>query len=283
MLKDIHIASKPRLVRGNMLLVVASYIFALQFVSFDAKVFLSLIIGSYLIMSSACIVNNMIDRNYDKFMKRTKNRPTVRNNKNLNKYVTASTLMVLSGILILIQINNLTALLGVAGFILYSFVYTLSKRYTVYNTYIGGVPGALPSLSGYTAATGNIDLSGFMLFTTLFCWQIPHFYALAINQLKGYKASGFKMMPIYKGIYRARIEMIIFSVLYTVLVAYIGLSSGVTFLIPVLVLGANIFWLKDIILYNNSNVNNWSITIFKRSIYALTIYAGCLVFIGLTA
>ena len=92
-------------------------------------------------------------------------------------------------------INFMTSLVSFLTIISYLFVYTPLKRITSFNTIIGSIPGALPVLGGWTAATNNLNSASWMLFSILFCWQIPHFLAIAIIYAKDYKKGGFKMLP----------------------------------------------------------------------------------------
>jgi protoheme IX farnesyltransferase len=94
------------------------------------------------------------------------------------------------------KVNLLTALLGVATLGSYLFVYTPLKRFTTLNTVIGAVPGALPPLMGWTAATDAVNIQGWALFAILFLWQLPHFYAIAWIYREDYARAGYVMLPV---------------------------------------------------------------------------------------
>src|SRR5690606_26522333 len=100
---------------------------------------------------------------------------------------------VLGTALLILHVNALTAALGVLTVVLYAAVYTPLKRMTTFNTLVGGIPGALPPLMGWTAAQNQIGMGGILLFALLFFWQLPHFLALAWMYKDDYRRGGFRM------------------------------------------------------------------------------------------
>ena len=143
-------------------------------------IFLILVLGVFLSSSGASILNQYIERHHDAKMNRTKNRPIP------SKKIKAQTALFLGiflsiiGPLVLCLINFLTAFISFLTILIYIAIYTPSKRITSFNTIIGSIPGALPPVGGWAAATGQININALMLFGILFCWQIPHFLSLAI-------------------------------------------------------------------------------------------------------
>ena len=158
-------------------------------------IFLYLISGTFISSSGACILNQYFEVEFDKKMNRTKLRPLPTGIIKLKNALILGLFFSFLGPFILFQINFLTSLISVLTILIYIIVYTPLKRYSSFNTIIGAIPGALPPLGGWVAATNEINIQGMLLFGILFCWQIPHFLSLAIIYKEDYKLGGFKMLP----------------------------------------------------------------------------------------
>ncbi|GAW81364.1 protoheme IX farnesyltransferase [Plasmodium gonderi] len=173
--------------------------------------FFSLTLGVYLCSSSANTFNQIIERDIDKIMNRTKRRPLVYNNKiSLKNAKIFGILTAVAGSLILYFFNNpLTSLLGVFNIFLYTCVYTRLKRRTPYNTHIGSIVGSIPTLMGCTAVEENLLIpEPWILFITQLLWQFPHFYSLAYLYKDDYLKGKYKMFPLedkQNGIYTANL------------------------------------------------------------------------------
>ena len=155
-------------------------------------------------------------------------------------------------------INYLTTVICFSTIFLYLFVYTPSKRYSTLNTLIGSIPGALPVVGGWTAATNSLNSISWILFAILFCWQIPHFLAIAIIYSKDYKKGGFKMLPSeYPNSKHTQYHVLFFSI------AMIGTSMGLYFkqildlgyLIGISIIGALFFIIVFKFIKNSSSKN----------------------------
>ena len=157
--------------------------------------FLYLISGTFISSSGACILNQYFEVEFDMKMNRTKNRPLPTGIIKLNNSLILGLFFSFFGPIILFKINFLTALISFLTIFIYIAIYTPLKRYYSFNTIIGAIPGALPPLGGWVAATNQVNIEGLLLFGILFCWQIPHFYSLAIIYKEDYKRGGFKMLP----------------------------------------------------------------------------------------
>lgn len=157
--------------------------------------FLYLILGTFISSSGACILNQYFEVEFDIKMNRTKNRPLPTGVIKLNNALILGLFFSFFGPIILLKINFLTALISFLTIFIYIAIYTPMKRYSSFNTIIGAIPGALPPLGGWVAATNQVNIEGLLLFGILFCWQIPHFYSLAIIYKEDYKRGGFKMLP----------------------------------------------------------------------------------------
>ena len=179
----------------------------------------------FLSSSGGAVLNQYLEKDFDAQMKRTKNRPIPSNRVlPLNALLFGSILCVFGVFFVYQTINNLTAFICLLTIILYLFVYTPSKRFSTFNTLIGSIPGALPVLGGWTAATNQINSISWILFSILFCWQIPHFLAIAIIYAQDYKDGGFKMLPSeYPNSKHTQYHVLFFSI------AMIGTSLGLYF------------------------------------------------------
>ena len=162
----------------------------------DYQTLIFLLIGMFFSASGCAVLNQYLEKDFDAQMNRTKNRPIPSGRISpINALIFGSILSVFGVFFIYVTVNLLTTIICFLTVFLYLFVYTPSKRFSTFNTIIGSFPGALPVLGGWTAATDNLNSISWILFSILFCWQIPHFLAIAIIYAKDYKKGGFKMLP----------------------------------------------------------------------------------------
>ena len=155
-----------------------------------------LFMGGFLLSGAAGVVNQIIEKDFDKLMTRTMNRPLPTGRLTVQEAITFCVLCLMTGVsILLIYTNLLTTLLSVLSMILYSFVYTPLKRVGQVAVFVGAIPGALPPLLGWTAATGIISHEALIIFGIQFIWQFPHFWAIAWVADDDYKKAGFKLLP----------------------------------------------------------------------------------------
>lgn len=151
--------------------------------------------GTALLAAGASILNQYLERDLDRLMRRTEGRPLPSGQMDADLALALGVGLCVAGLFwLLFAVNRLTAGLGALTLVSYLFIYTPLKRVTVLNTLIGAVPGALPPLMGWAAATGNLDPSGWALFAVLFFWQLPHFMAIAWLYREDYRRAGFRML-----------------------------------------------------------------------------------------
>jgi protoheme IX farnesyltransferase len=159
--------------------------------------FLLALMGVGCATSGASVLNNYLERNFDARMKRTRNRALPAGLIEPTKALIVGVSLVLFGVLLLmLAANLLTAFLVLLAAFLYVLVYTPLKRVTWLNTTFGAIPGAIPPMAGWAAATGRLDVGAWALFAILFAWQHPHFFAIAWMFRDDYRAAGFKMLPV---------------------------------------------------------------------------------------
>ncbi|MBF8246711.1 MAG: protoheme IX farnesyltransferase [Rickettsia sp.] len=170
---------------------------------------------------SACI-NMWYDKDIDKLMLRTKNRPLVKAViKPLNALLFGIFLSCLSIILMYMFINVLSSFLMIIAIIYYAVIYTMIlKRYSVYNVVFGGVPGAMPPVIGFSAVSGKIGLESIILFFIIFFWSPFHSWALIIFRLKDYAKSNLPILPLVSGLKRTITEILLY-VFLTIIVSYL--------------------------------------------------------------
>lgn len=208
----------------------------------DSRLLLYTLAGVMLASAGGGMLNHLIERRLDAKMKRTASRPLAA--KRVSPIVAGvlGSALIVGGIAVLLfEVNLLTALLAVVTVFGYLCVYTPLKTRTTYNTIIGCVPGALPALGGWTAATGRIGIGGLALFAILFTWQMPHFLSLAWMYRKDYRRAKFAMLPVVEPDGRSTgFQTLIFTVAVVVL-SVIPFALGLTgflYLAGVLAVGA---------------------------------------------
>jgi protoheme IX farnesyltransferase len=163
----------------------------------DYILLLHTLLGTALLAGGAAALNQFLEREHDARMKRTEDRPLPSGRLSADHALLFGGACSAAGLIYLaLGVNLLTALLGVLTLSTYLFVYTPLKRLTPLNTVVGAIPGALPPLMGWTAATGEISIGGWSLFAILFFWQLPHFLAIAWIYREDYARAGFVMLPV---------------------------------------------------------------------------------------
>jgi protoheme IX farnesyltransferase len=164
---------------------------------------LLLILGGFLVTGASNGFNQIIEKNLDKLMDRTQNRPLPQDRMNVNEAFILAAIMGILGIAILwIFLNPLSGVLGMLALILYTVVYTPLKQVTPFAVFVGAFPGAIPPMLGYVATSngfGEISFQAWLLFAVQFMWQFPHFWAIAWVLDDDYKKAGFRMLPSLGG------------------------------------------------------------------------------------
>jgi protoheme IX farnesyltransferase len=222
--------TKPRIV--TMVLVMSASGFFLGAKGLQPLYsFFILLVGTAMSSAGAAVLNNYLERDCDGLMNRTKKRALPCGAISPAEALSFGLILVLLGVSLLTwQVNLLTGFLSLLTVFLYVLVYTPLKRVTWLNTIIGAVPGALPPVGGWAAATGHLELGAWVLFLILFIWQHPHFYAIAWMYRDDYSRGGFKMLPVVDpdGASTFR-QVIIFSVLLipaSLLPLYAGMAGA---------------------------------------------------------
>lgn len=271
MIKQYYLLTKPGIIYGNLLPVIAGFFLASKG-HIHFLLFISMIVGTSLIIGSGCVFNNYIDRQIDKKMERTKKRALVTGVISERYALIFATILGLLGILILyVYTNILTAVVGFVGFFVYVVLYSISKRRSPLGTIVGSISGATPPLAGYLAVTNHVDIGALLLFLMLVFWQMPHFYAIAINRIQDYTAAEIPVLPVKHGVFVTKVHMLLYTIAFvvsTLALTWFGYTGSIYFFIA-LVLG--IIWLGlSFEGFRTKDNKKWAKRMFVLSLIILT-------------
>ena len=214
LLKDIGTLFKVRLGFFVVLSSVLGWFMGVENV--DLGNLLLLIGGGYLLTGASNGFNQIIERNNDAIMARTRNRPLPTGRMTINHALMLSVGAGITGIYFLYLLNSSAAMLGFISFVLYAFVYTPLKSRSSLCVFVGAIPGALPPMIGYVAATGAFGVEPGTLFAVQFMWQFPHFWAIAWLAHEDYSKVGYKMLPFNSGLTERSASLILLYTLFCI-------------------------------------------------------------------
>ena len=239
----------------------------------DYPHFILTLIGSCLISSGSGALNHFAEAESDKIMYRTNLRPIPAGIiLPENAMIFGIALIFIGSGILYFFINTLTCVLALITALMYLFIYTPLKKLTWLNTPVGAIPGALPPIGGWVAATGSLDPEAWVLFAILFLWQHPHFYAIALMFKDDYKKAGLKMLPVVEPDGSRTNRQIIWHALLLIPVSlmpvYVNLL-GVIYFWAALVLGIG-YLISGLILAKQYSVNNARL-VLKVSVFYLPI------------
>lgn len=215
-------------------------------------------LGTALVSSGSCVLNNFMERDFDKLMKRTMLRPIPAGAVSPKAALVFGLFLGIIGVVALAFVNILTVGLAILTFVLYVNIYTPLKRKTTFSLIVGGFPGALPALGGWTAATHTIGLGGLMFFALMFFWQMPHFLALSWMYKQDYERGGYEMLAVHdvtgKSLARQTIVYILLLIPFTLALTFVR-ETGMVYLAGASVLCAVFLYFSLQLLRNVSVVN----------------------------
>ncbi|NES18544.1 MAG: protoheme IX farnesyltransferase [Symploca sp. SIO3E6] len=273
--------TKPRII-PLLLITTAAAMWIASHGEVDPFLLLVTLVGGTLAAAAAQTLNCIYDRDIDYDMLRTRNRPIPSGKvQPRDAMVFAIALAALSFTLLAVFANLLSALLAISGLVFYMGIYThLLKRHTTQNIVIGGAAGAIPPLVGWAAVTGDLSWTPWLLFTLIFLWTPPHFWALALMIKDDYAQVGIPMLPVVAGEESTTRQIWYYTLLVvpmSLLLVYPLGASGVVYGIIALVLGS-LFLKKAWLLLLNPTDNQLARSLFKYSIlYMMLLCTGMVV------
>jgi protoheme IX farnesyltransferase len=189
---------------------LAGYLLAAETINFITLILLG--IGGFLMVGASNAFNQIIEKDTDALMKRTMNRPLPTGRMNVSTALIIAISFTIVGLTILYNINEKSAFFGAISIFLYTSVYTPLKSITPLSVFVGALPGAIPFMLGWVAATDTFGIEPGMLFLIQFFWQFPHFWAIAWLQYDEYKKAGFNLMPMGVKNRKAVVQIILYTV-----------------------------------------------------------------------
>jgi len=276
--RDLIALTKPRITL--MVLVTAAGGMWLAPGSLEVASMAVMLLTTGMVVGAANTLNCYLERDSDRLMARTANRPLPDRRLEPSWALVLGVLMGLFAVPTLtLAVNPVTGLLGFIALVSYVAIYTPMKQYTPAALFVGALPGALPPLMGWTAVTGSIDAPGLVLFGVLFFWQIPHFIAISIFRQEEYERAGLKVLPSVRGVRAAKVQSAVYAgALWAVsllLVPY-GLA-GTIYFATAMILGGYFFWMA-LRGFKAEDSNVWAKKFFVASlIYLTTLFAALII------
>jgi len=220
-----------------------------------------LLTGGILIVSSSNIFNQIIERDLDKLMNRTKNRPLPKNKIKINTALLLAITTGVLGIVLMYLINIKVAILAAASIFMYTAIYTPMKLVSPLAVFVGAIPGAFPFMIGWVAATNQIGIEAITLFLMQFFWQFPHFWSIGWSQSDDYKKAGFKMLPTGKKDKSTSAQILFYSIWAVIIsiVPFFGITGNLRLslfgLIFVIISGIFLIYKSYLLFIDGNNEN----------------------------
>ena len=273
---DLVALVKPRIM--VMALLTAAGAMSLAPASIDVARALLLLAGTGLIVGSANTLNMWLERDIDCLMSRTKNRPLPQHRLAPATALAFGAIQGAVALPLLALAGVVSAALGLLALVVYVGAYTPMKQRTHWAIWVGAVPGAMPALMGWTAATGRIDLPGLAVFAVLFFWQIPHTHAIGIYRQREYDTAGLKTLPGMHGVPAARRAILVFLFVQVAvsLAPWLLGVAGVAYLVAAIALGALVL-VQGL---SGDGTAKWARSVFLTSIVYLPILFATMVLSG---
>ena len=271
---DYYRLTKPGIVYGNALTALAAFVFASRGVV-DLGVLGAMLFGLMFSIASACVINNILDRDIDIHMERTKERALPMGRISVQSAtIFAIVLFCIGSGLLYFFVNVLALLVTLFGVGMYLLVYTPLKRVSIHSTIVGALAGAVPPVVGYVAVTNAFDITSLLLFLILVCWQMTHFLAIAIFRVDEYRAAQIPVMSVRVGMFRSKVIMVVYAFLFSFALYALALVNhlGPFFTIPlgILACGWIILSLQGL---RTSNDARWAKQLFFYSIAVLMVFS----------
>lgn len=264
-LKLYYVLTKPGIIRGNIIHTLAGALFA-SMLALEWRSIIAVLIGTSLVIASACVANNYLDRGMDAKMQRTKKRASVTGEIALWKAMVFTSVLFIAGFGVLYVYTNLiVVMIGLVAYVMYVFAYGLAKRRTVHSTLVGAIPGALPAMAGYVAVSGELTIGAWLVFALITAWQMPHFYAISVFRRKEYKAAGVPVLGVVKPFIVVKQYILFYILVYTCVIASMIVLHTVTPISAALLLTGAAYWLY-VYATAKGDQDKWAKSIFGASL-----------------
>jgi protoheme IX farnesyltransferase len=272
-IKAYYRLTKPGIIYGNVLSGLAGYLFASR-LHIHLLHFICLILGMSLVIGSACVFNNVLDKKIDAKMARTKKRALVTGLISSKSALIYGTVLGLLGFIILAKTNLITWLSGLVAIIFYVLVYGYFKRRSIYGTLVGTIPGSASLVAGYTAYTDKLNYQALLLFLIMVAWQMAHFYSISIYRLKEYKAAKIPLWPIKVSVQSTVFQIKLYVLLFAAINVLLAIAIDKT-LYGILLLLISFYWAQYAFSDWHKETAVWAKKVFFRSLFSLLLW--CLV------
>ncbi len=231
LISDFKEITKMRLSLSVVFSSLAGYLLGVDVV--DLKTLVLLAFGGYFMVGASNAFNQIIEKDLDALMDRTKDRPVPAGRMSVNTAFIIASIFTLLGVIVLYAINPKTAMFGAISIFIYTCVYTPLKTKTPLSVFVGAIPGAIPFMLGWVAATNNFGIEPGVLFMLQFFWQFPHFWAIGWFLYDDYKKGGFFMLPTGKRDKGTAVQTIMYTI-WTIIISIIPAFgfTGKLFLTP---------------------------------------------------
>jgi len=243
-ISDFKEITKIRLSLSVVFSSLAGYLLGADTVSFYTLILLAF--GGYFMVGASNAFNQIIERDLDALMERTKNRPIPAGRMSVNTAFIIASVFTVFGIIILYIINPQTAMFGAISIFLYTSAYTPLKTKTPLSVFVGAIPGAIPFMLGWVAATDDFGIEPGILFMLQFFWQFPHFWAIGWFLHNDYQKAGFNLLPTGKQDKGTAVQIILYTV-WTIIVSIIPVF-GFTGTLHLTIVGAIVVFILGLIM-----------------------------------
>lgn len=272
-MKTYMLLTKPGIIVGNLITTAAGFALASQ--SFDLTLFFIVLFGLGFVIASACVCNNIIDRENDAKMERTKERALPKKLISLQRAKIIALFLGFVGFTALLLFSNLLAFTAAAiAFVIYVLLYSYWKTSSKYATLVGSIAGALPPVIGYLAVKNSLDLGAALLFIALVLWQMPHFYAIALLHLEDYKKASILTLPLTKGIRATKTQIVLYIFAFTLFSSLFTIFHLTGYTTLYFLITCNSLWLLlSLQGFTTKNQLVWARHMFRFSLITITLFS----------
>jgi len=275
MFRDYLRLTKPGIIFGNVVSVLGGFFLATRG-SMDGQLLLAVLLGTSLVVASSCVINNIIDRDIDRHMQRTRNRALVLGTISVRaSWLYAVVLGVCGFMLLHLLANQLAVCFAALGVVVYVGLYTLHlKRRSVLQTVIGSISGACPPVIGYCAVSGQFDLAALILFMTFCIWQMPHSFGIALYRLEDYRLAGIPVLPVSMGAQATKAQSLIYVVLFVLSGSLLYLAGYVNWVYLLVFLPVSAGWVYLAVQgFSAADDRLWARRFYLYSILTITLFS----------